>query len=303
MPDIVIYGKVIIDDLLDPDGAIVRGLLGGGGPQAAFGARLWADSVGLLARIGPDLEDRHRDHLRGLDVDLDGITVVSDAVTIRSPLPRDKITAAARAENWARIMSTPVDLPASYVRPKAIHLITEYADEPMVADAVELRRAGSMLSLEPLIDVDGLSNAEEILRLLRHVDIVTPDWPSASGIAGTEDPRQVLRYWSRTGPELVAIRHSEHGSYLWSRAAGRGWHIPAVPVATVVDRTGAGNSYGGGLCAGWLLTGDPIRAAIHAAVSASFMIEHIGMPTGPARHRDNAAGRHGATLHLVAEMI
>src|SRR5262249_45116834 len=122
------------------------------------------------------------------------------------------------------------------------------------------------------------TNRDEIVALLPHVDLLTPDWPSASGIAGTGDPRRVLEHWSRLGPRLVAVRHAEHGSYVWSRDDDRSWHIPAVPVP-VTDPTGAGNSYGGGLCAGWLRTGQAALAGAIAAVSASFMLEHIGMPT------------------------
>src|SRR5215213_10056835 len=91
----VIYGKIIIDDIavkgtpgdwgpgLPGDsgqgtpgdrgqGDRVRSVLGGGGPQAAFGARLWSDSVGFLSRSGGDLAAAHIDTLHALDVDLAG---------------------------------------------------------------------------------------------------------------------------------------------------------------------------------------------------------------------------------------
>jgi sugar/nucleoside kinase (ribokinase family) len=168
----------------------------------------------------------------------------------------------------------------------------------MVATALALREQGALLSLEPLVDVDGWSNRQEIVALLLQVDLVTPDWPSASGIAGTDDPRQVLEYWSRLGPALVAVRHDEHGSYVWSRQDDSSWHIPAVPVR-VADPTGAGNSYGGGLCAGWLRSGNAVQAGAHAAVSASFMLEHAGMPSTPEQYRAVAQRR----LHAIQSTI
>src|SRR5918998_2405767 len=67
----VIYGKIIIDDIVVA-GSRVRSVLGGGGPQAAFGARIWSDSVGFLSRSGSDLAPTHIDTLRSLDVDLTG---------------------------------------------------------------------------------------------------------------------------------------------------------------------------------------------------------------------------------------
>ena len=48
--------SLIIDDLVLPDGQTKMGLLGGGGPQAAFGMKLWTQGgVGLCAGIGLDL--------------------------------------------------------------------------------------------------------------------------------------------------------------------------------------------------------------------------------------------------------
>ena len=36
------------------------GVLGGGGPQTAFGMRLWAGGVGLAARVGADFDSAAR---------------------------------------------------------------------------------------------------------------------------------------------------------------------------------------------------------------------------------------------------
>jgi len=50
-----------------------------------------------------------------------------------------------------------------------------------------------------------------------------------------------------------------------------------VPISEVIDQTGAGNTYCGGLLLG-LLRGKPLKeAALMGAVSASFCLEHIGI--------------------------
>jgi len=46
----------------------------------------------------------------------------------------------------------------------------------------------------------------------------------------------------------------------------------------IVDVTGAGNSFLGGLAAGMLISGDMHQAALYATVSASFIIEQEGLP-------------------------
>ena len=62
----------------------MRSVLGGGGPQAAFGARIWSDSVGFLSRSGSDLADAQVEVLRGLDIDLTGWRQFPDIPTPRT---------------------------------------------------------------------------------------------------------------------------------------------------------------------------------------------------------------------------
>ena len=106
---------------------------------------------------------------------------------------------------------------------------------------------------------------------------MTPDWPTASGVAGSDDPKQVVAHWSTLGPAAVAIRHGARGSYVWGRERDEAWHVPAVPVE-VVDPTGAGNAYGGGWCVGWTETRDARLAGCQGAVSASILVGCAGLP-------------------------
>src|SRR5262249_41758754 len=152
-------------------------------------------------------------------------------------------------EDWTRLLSEPLALPPTYRSPRAIHLATEFPGEPMVQTALDLRSRGAVFSLELLPFGPSAISFAPMLALLAQVDVVTPDWPSASGVAASDDPVRVLRHWSRLGPQLVAVRHGARGSYVWSGQRDEAWHVPAVPVQ-VVDPTGAGNAYGGGLCVG-----------------------------------------------------
>jgi hypothetical protein len=78
----VIYGKIIIDDIRTSDGRLVQDVLGGGGPQGAFGARLWSDSVGLLSRSGRDINAGHTETIEGLGIDVSGWAKYPDILTL-----------------------------------------------------------------------------------------------------------------------------------------------------------------------------------------------------------------------------
>lgn len=293
MVEYVIYGKIIIDDLSVADGGRMRGVLGGGGPQAAFGARLWSDSVGFLSRSGSDLATQHVDALRSLDVDLAGWRQFSGIPTPRCLMQYDDQEYLAggglitNREDWSRLLLQPLTLPLAYRRPRAIHLVTEFPDEPIVIATLDLSRQGTLVSLEPLPLSPSGTQWDRMLALIGKVDIVTPDWPTASGLAAHDDPKRVIQYWSRLGPGMIAVRHGARGSYVWSRDSDEAWHIPSVPTSAV-DPTGAGNAYGGGLCVGWTAAGDARLAGCYGAISASMLVRQVGLP------RMSAVLRHEA---------
>jgi sugar/nucleoside kinase (ribokinase family) len=304
--DHVIYGKVIVDDIHLADGRLARGLLGGGGPQAACGARLWSDGVGLVTRTGADLAPAQETALRTLDVDLQGRRSFSGIPTPRTLIRYDGeeyLTGGLTSglEDWTRLLDQRVSLPPAYRQPRAIHLITEFPDEPMVADALDVRRRGAIVSLEPLLMSMEPEDWDRMLALVRHVDLVTPDWPAASAVAGSDDPPRVLEAWSRLGPDAVAIRHGARGAYVWGSPRDEAWHIPAVPVK-VVDPTGAGNAFGGGLCVGWTDTRDILIAGGRAAVAAAILIRQVGLPAMSPALRADAAALMGPALASAQPM-
>jgi len=274
------------------DGSVARNVLGGGGPQAAFGARLWDSSVGLLSRSGTDLEENCSKRLEELDINLDGWMKYADIPTPHGVMEYNEdeymkdhsqlgIDLATLTKNLERILARSITLPESYHSPKVIHLITEYSTEPMVQTALELKQKGTIVSLEPLIDYRKWTNKQEMFDLLKVAQTATPDWPSASGFAKSDEPLHVMKFWSKLGPDLICVRHGQRGSYVWDKYHDEVWQIPAVKV-NVVDPTGAGNSYGGGMSVGWQKTNNALQAGCFGAISASLIIREAGTPKSSA---------------------
>ena len=89
-----------------------------------------------------------------------------------------------------------------------------------------------------------------------------------------------LKKIHKMGPKYVIIKKGSHGSIL---SGPQGFFIcPAYPLAKVVDPTGAGDSFVGGLM-GYLATArgsveDNIRRGmIYGSVTASFCCEGFGL--------------------------
>jgi sugar/nucleoside kinase (ribokinase family) len=56
----------------------------------------------------------------------------------------------------------------------------------------------------------------------------------------------------------------------------------------MVDPTGAGNSYGGGLCVGWAESQDARIAGSYGGISASLLLRSVGYPDMSAALQEQA---------------
>jgi len=106
-------------------------------------------------------------------------------------------------------------------------------------------------------------------------------------------PEEVCRRYRAMGARIIALRMGTQGSLSLScpetpdplsfhkqqldqqlrpdAMVGRFHFVPAYP-CSVIDATGAGNSYCGGFLVGYLRTRDVLHAALYGTVSASFTV-------------------------------
>lgn len=296
MIDLVAFG-IVLDDLVFPDGRTVMGVLGGGGPQTAFGMRLpalagWAATanVGLVAGVGRDLPGEARAWLESAGIDLTGVR------TTDLPTPRawqlmeaggrrtqvwrmaDEVISAQLARSLDRV-------PPGYHTAMGFHLGV-HPDDPSLEFARQLRtlpshhRAASSLrfpivSLEPFKPADHPPSDAALRGLCSAADIFSPNRVEAQSLVGRAAPEELARRLADAGARIVTLRLGAEGSLVYDGA--RHHHVPAIPVA-VVDPTGAGNAYCGGFLAGYVQTGDALTAARWGTVAASFLVEQIGLP-------------------------
>ena len=87
-----------------------------------------------------------------------------------------------------------------------------------------------------------------------------------------EAARRLLDY----GPKGVGVKMGARGMRLLLNGEQDWRQVPIYP-AQVVDPTGAGDAFCGGFLVGLSRTGDPVRACLHGAVSASFIIQEFGV--------------------------
>jgi sugar/nucleoside kinase (ribokinase family) len=272
--------SIIIDDIVFPDGRTAMGVLGGGGMYAAAGMRIWAPDAGVLANVGADFDLAL---LNELGLPPDGIRMTSrptprawqlfEADGQRTQIPR--VAAADWSEQLRRSDDLPERLASLGVR--AFHLVSRgHPTDPELA--ARIAGLGIRLSLEPIIE-EGMNPDQRarVLACLPHVEIFSPGVAETRVLLGAKPLAEALREFADRGPPIVALRRGADGSAIYDRERRRLLQVPAAP-ASVVDVTGAGNAYCGGLLVGWVEHARLDLAAARAAVSAALTLEQIGPP-------------------------
>lgn len=292
MIEIVAHG-IMIDDIVFPDGVTKMDILGGGGPQTAWGAAVALGSgerVGLIAGVNHDFDTATLAPINAVGVNTDGIHR-NDLPTPRAwqilefdgerkhvwRVPEDTLpTQLERGWNVA---------PESYRGAKFFHWGIHPDDAELDKHwAKKLHENDIPVSLEPFIPSAKPLPLDELRSLLEHVDVFSVNDYEAAQIAGIDDDNAALiQHYKEAGCHYLLLRQGENGSEVWDCHRGEGVSVPAVKT-TVVDVVGAGNAYTGAFLAR-LADGIDV-AACHASAAASYLIEQVGLPPSPPNPDD-----------------
>jgi sugar/nucleoside kinase (ribokinase family) len=137
-----------------------------------------------------------------------------------------------------------------------------------------------------------INNAKvELENLLRSIDGVVLNYDEAELLTGKKNPvtaaRHMLKdYGGKKGLKFVVVKKGEHGSLVIHKSGIAA--LPAYPAEKVVDPTGAGDTFAGGMMgylAGAVKRGGAkavtlpvlLKAASHGTVAASFNIESFSL--------------------------
>ncbi|KAI7860673.1 Ribokinase-like protein, partial [Circinella umbellata] len=128
---------------------------------------------------------------------------------------------------------------------------------------------------------------EMVCEAAKLVDILTPNHEEAAALLGNSklDPETCAKklYNAIDNNTNVVIRSGKLGAVVATHNNTTEW-VPAYwkenDSDKIRDVTGAGNAFCGGLCIGWVASnGDAVMAARYGAVSASYIVEQVGLPT------------------------
>lgn len=274
--DLVVVGSIGIDTIETP-WSRQEGVLGGSVSYACAGASFFA-GTGMVGVVGDDFPDHNIDLYRRLGIDVEGLERKAGKTFRWSGVYSEDM-------NHRKTLSTELNVFAEFM-PK---LPAEYRHSPFlflanIAPALQLHVL-SQVKTAKFVAMDTMdlwinTARDDLLKVIAAVNLLTLNESEARLLAAEHNLIKAAKKIRGWGPAFVLIKKGEHGAMLFGPDGIA--LIPAVPLDEVIDPTGAGDVFAGGLM-GYLakhaeVTEARLRhAMVRGAVMASFGVEAFGL--------------------------
>lgn len=184
---------------------------------------------------------------------------------------------------------------APYIR-QAKHLHSEASQLPL-APVLEALRIGREAGVRTFFDLDvdttyfvaaGLGTAADLEEALRLTDVLKPCKAAARELTRENDYEKIARRLLSMGPKIVAITMGMEGCLIASESTLV--HCPSMPVQ-VLDTTGAGDAYMGGLSYALLQNWSLEQVGVFANACAALCCTRVGARAMAGRPEVEALAR------------
>lgn len=308
--DLAVIGTVGIDTVVTPGGEHREGILGGSGVYFAAAAGLYTPT-GFVAAVGEDFPDEFREQIRGLSgVDQTGLEVRAGSKTFRwgGKYLDDMDHRETLFTELNILIEDPPPVPESYKAAPVVFLANMH---PGVQHGMARQFSAPRLTVADTMDLWIDTARTELELLLGDVDGLVLNFDEAEQFTGEKNTVTAGRKLLDYGPRFVVVKKGEHGAILVHREGIAA--LPAFPSEKVVDPTGAGDSFAGGmmgaiaaeLARGGAAKTDPAgfetlrRAMAHGTVVASFTIEEFSLGRLGALSREELDSRYHEYMHML----
>ena len=274
---LLVVGSVALDSVETPTQKRDN-VLGGSATFFSYAASYFTP-VRLVSVVGQDWPPEHTALLRAQGIDTSGLHVVPGAKTFRwrgkyMPNMNDRET----LEVHLNVFETfdPV-IPDEYRKCKFLFLAN---GSPVVQMKVLDQMPDAELKVADTMDLWINLQKDQLRELLRRLDGLVLNDSEAKLLTGEENLVRAGHKVREMGPKFVVIKKGEHGAMFFSREET--YVMPAYPTPNVVDPTGAGDSFAGGMM-GYLAeqgnySAHTLKQALaYGTVVASFNVEDFSL--------------------------
>jgi sugar/nucleoside kinase (ribokinase family) len=297
---LLIVGSIAFDDLDMPSGEH-RDVLGGAATYSSLSASLVAGGgVRVVGIVGTDFPEPHLEGLRARGIDTAGVE-----------------RAAGKTFRWHGRYSA--DLASRTTLDTQLNVFADFS--PKIPAAYRTSPFVLLGNIHPRLQVDVLEQVQKprlvvadtmnfwiegepqaLSQMLSRIDLLVINDEEARQLSGIHNLVRAAADIRKRGPSMLIVKRGEFGALLFDE--GGAFFVPAYPLEEVLDPTGAGDSFAGGLL-GYLaargeVTPSTLRKALYfASAMGSFCVEGIGPSRLLALRRSDLSARITAFARLV----
>ena len=273
---LTVVGSVAFDALETPFGKRDK-LLGGAGTHFALSSSFFTD-VRVIGVVGNDFTDAEWDVFNRHNINTDDVERVADGKTFfwRGKYEFD-LNVAHTLETQLNVFETFQPKPSEESKNSRLLFLANIL--PMLQKEVRTSSKAEFVAMDTMnFWIDSMKDA--VIETIKVVDCVIINDAEARQLADEPNIHKAAKKIIEMGDlKALVIKRGEYGAALFTKDSY--FAIPAFPLESVFDPTGAGDTFAGGFM-GYLASQEKIdepamrRAMVYGTVMASFNVEEFG---------------------------
>lgn len=242
---LLVIGTMAFDEIITPTMESGK-VLGGAATYIGLAASYANAEIGVVSVVGADFPEQYINLLTSRGIDVSGVETVKegksfywkgkyyDNMNKRDTLDTQlNVLAAFNPIVPNRFLDASVVMLGNLdpnVQQKVLDQLTPNKGRIVLLDTMNFWMDSQLTSLNEVI---------------KQVDVITINDEEAIQLSGESNLVTAAKTIHTMGPKFVIIKKGEHGALLFYE--GHPFYAPALPLEQVIDPTGAGDSFAGGL--------------------------------------------------------
>ncbi len=275
---LLVVGTVAFDSIETPFGKADK-IIGGSGTYIGLAASFFYSNIKLISVVGDDFPKATLDTFNKKGINTDGVKVIKDEKSFfwAGRYHMDMNTRDTLTTDLNVLANFNPVVPDKNRKPEFLMLGN-------IEPSLQLSVIKQLKARPKLVVMDTMNywmdNSKPALhKVLKKVDALMINDEEARQLSGEYSLLKASRIILKMGPRILIVKKGEHGALLFF--GDQIFFAPALPLESVFDPTGAGDSFAGGFM-GYLAKSKNIsfinmkRAIIYGSAMASFCVEKFG---------------------------
>ena len=276
---VLITGTVAFDDIETPNGSSGK-IIGGAGTYIALAASVFSKRITLISVIGDDFSEEDIEMLQSKNINTKMIE--------RIPGEKSFYWKGRYHSNFKNRDTLITELNALEKFNPIVNDSSRNAEIVVLGNlhpSVQLNVLNQIEEAKSFVILDTMNfwmdtAMDELKKAISKTDLIVINDEEAEQLTNEKNLHAAADKIFEMGPKTVMIKKGDQGSEIFN--SKESFYIPAYPVKLVIDPTGAGDCFAGGL-AGYLSTQEQIdfdsliKSMVFGTIAASYCVENFGV--------------------------